>query len=239
MNWTLIGILLTLFFGFIGIIGIIITLIIYRLQKHKKSHLIENKVEKTGDQLQVVQAGTIEKMIFNPPKKGKRKGKKRPKENTIIKNNNGKLNNIQTINKLIIPLESNPINKSIGKEEKKEIENIILFQDNIKVIKHTHYKLYYYLHKGNILKGEIREINNKKLEIYLVNGKNYSYYANEEEFNIIEEYLDSKIANIYVKIPRNDYYYIIFDAINKQNDRILKIFLEKIIIRGDNDDKKI
>jgi len=189
----------TTIIGIIGVIssliGILIAIIIYFLQKKRKSSMVNPIIQETKDQ----------------------------KGNNYQQRGNGPSTYQQAKIMNIYPAKNH--NQSNIKEIIKEE---VIFDGYIKIKHHNFYKINFFLKKGDIVKGSYYEIADYKIDVYILDGEQYSNFSNNSNFKKIKKYLDMKKGTFYIKVPYEDMWYIVFDGTYKQIDRKVKLKIDKI-----------
>ncbi|MDG6218140.1 MAG: hypothetical protein QCI00_01715 [Candidatus Thermoplasmatota archaeon] len=203
MEIELIGFICTIISVLLGIIGIIISIIIYLFRGNNKDKIIKRKGNDKSSS--IIQADNISQNIyFNDNTYKKEYDNSNTKINKVSKDNDQNLKNT------------------------KKVKREVIHKDNIIVPHKSYMQINHYLFEDNILKGNIKSADKYKLNVYILDGNNFEKFSNNKNFKSIKKYKDIYECEIYYQALYEELIYIVFDATYKQKSRLLNVYLEII-----------
>ena len=102
-----------------------------------------------------------------------------------------------------------------------------LLDERITIPKNSNIKRQFDLRCGDRIKGNAEETRGRRFSLYVMDEENYHNYQNGEDYRYEREYEDIVQTHIFVDIPYDDTWYIVFDTTYKQVDRRVNIKLQK------------
>jgi len=136
------------------------------------------------------------------------------------KNENHKQKMVQSAKQETHTPQSNTVNNKIPKV-------ITLLDERISIPKNSNVKRQFDLRCGDRVKGHAEETWGRRFSLYVMNEENYHNYQNGEDYQCEREYEDTVQTHIFVDIPYDDIWYIVFDTTYKQVDRRVNVKLQK------------
>ena len=120
-----------------------------------------------------------------------------------------------------------PSKSKPSKETKEKPTKITLLDERISIPKNCNVKTQFDLKRGDRIKGKAEEMSGRTFSIYVIDEENYHEFQNGEDYHCEKEYEDIVQTHIFVEIPYDDTWYIVFDTSFKQVDRRVKVKLQK------------
>ena len=124
--------------------------------------------------------------------------------------------------KSVMPPKTKP-----QKEEKVKSTIETLLDETLSVPPNSRTVKHFDLRRGDRITGNAEETRGRRFSLYVMDEENYHEYQNDEEYRCEKEYEDIVKTHIFVDIPYDDTWYIVFDTTYKQVPRWVKVKIQK------------